>query len=129
LNLGAVKNNAPVYLNTRKLLWSTNNPFFFRGTAGEGIGGPHAGMDMIWPMSITMRALTSTNNAEIKASIQMLQQPRAIPDSCTSRFLKTILKSSPANGLHGLIHCLVNCCGMFIKRFRSCLRDAELLSR
>ena len=72
--LGAVKKDDPVYLNTRKLLLSTNNPFFFRGTAGEGIGGPHVGLDMIWPLSIIIRALTSNNDAEIRAAIKTLQQ-------------------------------------------------------
>jgi meiotically up-regulated gene 157 (Mug157) protein len=75
--LGAVKKGDPVYQTTRKLLLSTNNPFFFRGTAAEGIGGPHAGIDMIWPLSITMRALTSTNDAEIRACIRTLQQTHA----------------------------------------------------
>lgn len=36
------------------------NPWFFRGKAGiGGIGGPHIGYGYIWPMSLTMRALTS----------------------------------------------------------------------
>ena len=72
--LNAVKNTDPVYLNTRKLLLSANNPFFFTGKAGEGIGGPHAGMDMIWPLSIVMRGLTSNNDPEIKACINMLRK-------------------------------------------------------
>lgn len=72
--LNAVKNTDPVYVNTRKLVLSSNNPFFFKGKAAEGIGGPHAGMDMIWPLSIVMRGLTSTNNEEIKTCIQMVQQ-------------------------------------------------------
>ncbi|MES2893866.1 MAG: glycoside hydrolase family 125 protein [Bacteroidota bacterium] len=72
--LGALKNTDPVYMNTRKLLLSTNNPFFFKGKAGEGIGGPHAGMDMIWPLSIIMRGLTSNNDAEIKHCIDMLRK-------------------------------------------------------
>jgi meiotically up-regulated gene 157 (Mug157) protein len=75
--LGAVKNTDPVYTNTRKLLLSPNNPFFFKGKAGEGIGGPHAGMDMIWPLSIIMRGLTTSNAAEIKTCIQTLQQTHA----------------------------------------------------
>jgi len=29
-----------VYRNTRKFVLSDNNPFFFKGKAGEGIGGP-----------------------------------------------------------------------------------------
>lgn len=75
--LGAVKTTDPVYLNTRKLLLSSYNPFFFKGKAGEGIGGPHAGIDLIWPLSIIIRALTSNDEAEIKKSIKILQQSHA----------------------------------------------------
>ena len=72
--LNAVKNTDPVYINTRKLLLSANNPFFFKGKAAEGIGGPHAGMNMIWPLSIIMRGLTSKDDAEIKHCIDMLRK-------------------------------------------------------
>ena len=72
--LNAVKNTDPVYINTRKMLLSTNNPFFFKGKAAEGIGGPHAGTDMIWPLSIIMRGLTSKDDNEIKLCIEMLRK-------------------------------------------------------
>lgn len=72
--LGSVKNTDPVYRNTRRLVLSAENPFFFKGTAGEGIGGPHVGQDMIWPMAIIMRGLTSNDDAEIKACIHALQK-------------------------------------------------------
>jgi len=72
--LGAVKNSDPVYINTRKLLLSEHNPFFFKGKAGEGIGGPHAGVDMIWPISIIIRGLTSNSDAEIKQCLNILQK-------------------------------------------------------
>ncbi len=62
----------PIYINTRRLVLSEFNPFFFKGISAEGIGGPHAGMNMIWPLGITMRALTSTNEIEIKRSLQTL---------------------------------------------------------
>ncbi len=75
--LNTVKENDPVYVNTRKFVLSENNPFFFKGTAGEGIGGPHAGMDMIWPLSIIMRGLTSNNEAEIKKCLSMLKNSNA----------------------------------------------------
>ena len=71
--LDAIHSNDPVYQNTRNFVWSKENPFFFKGSAAEGIGGPHVGMDMIWPMSITMKALTSTNKQEIKDCIRMLK--------------------------------------------------------
>ena len=31
------------YQTTRKMVLSGRNPFFSRGTAGEGVGGPHIG--------------------------------------------------------------------------------------
>ena len=71
--LGALDKTDPIYLNTRKFVLSKDNPYFFKGTAGEGIGGPHIGYDMIWPMSIIMRAMTSTSDDEIKMCIKMLR--------------------------------------------------------
>lgn len=65
--------NDPVYRNTRKLVWSLDNPYFFKGSKGEGIGGPHQGYDMIWPMSIIMKAETSTDNNEIRNCLRMLR--------------------------------------------------------
>lgn len=70
--LGCVAPKDPIYLNTRRFVLSEDNPYFFRGAAGEGIGGPHIGFDMIWPMSIIMRAFTSTNDDEIKECVRML---------------------------------------------------------
>ena len=64
----------PVYQNTRRFVWSTDNPYFFKGKAGEGIGGPHVGLDYAWPMSIIMRAFTATSDAEIKDCLNMLLQ-------------------------------------------------------
>ena len=62
----------PVYRNTRNFVWSEDNPYFFRGIAGEGIGGPHIGVEVIWPMSIMMRAFTSDDDAEIQDCIRQL---------------------------------------------------------
>lgn len=70
--LGDVDVDDPVYRNTRRFVWSTSNPYFFKGKAAEGIGGPHVGYDMIWPMSIMMKAFTSTDDAEIKQCIETL---------------------------------------------------------
>ncbi|WP_132052593.1 glycoside hydrolase family 125 protein [Pseudocnuella soli] len=72
--LGAVKANDPVYINTRKLLLSENNPFYFKGKSGAGIGSPHTGLDMIWPISLTMQGLTSNSDAEIKKCVELLRQ-------------------------------------------------------
>jgi meiotically up-regulated gene 157 (Mug157) protein len=70
-------NGKTIYANTRKYVLSRENPFFFSGTAGEGIGGPHAGVNMIWPLSIIMRGITSTDDKEIKHCLDMLQKCHA----------------------------------------------------
>lgn len=70
--LDGMNPNDPIYQNTRNFVWSTDNPYFFRGTAGEGIGGPHVGYRMAWPMSIMMKAFTSTDDNEIKECLTML---------------------------------------------------------
>ena len=66
-----------VYQNTRRMLLSESNPFFFKGKAGEGIGGPHVGMDMVWPLSIIIRGLTSRDSQEMAVCLKMLQQSNA----------------------------------------------------
>ena len=62
----------PIYQNTRRFVWSDSNPYFFKGKVGEGIGGPHIGYDMVWPMSIMMKAFTSTDDKEIAECIKMV---------------------------------------------------------
>lgn len=75
--MGDVPASDKIYQNTRRFVWSEDNPYFFRGSAGEGIGGPHIGYDMPWPMSIMMRAFTSNNDKEIKECIEMLMRTDA----------------------------------------------------
>jgi meiotically up-regulated gene 157 (Mug157) protein len=64
--------DAEVYKNTRAYLLSDDNPYYFKGKAGEGQGGPHAGLDTIWPMGIILRAMTSDSDAEIVWCIKQL---------------------------------------------------------
>jgi meiotically up-regulated gene 157 (Mug157) protein len=66
-----------VYRNTRRFLTSDLNPYYYRGTAGEGQGGPHSGTDMIWPLGITMRALTSNDKNEIAFCLKTLKSTHA----------------------------------------------------
>ena len=91
--LGDVDGDDPVYQNTRRFVWSEANPYFFRGTAGEGIGGPHIGYDMIWPMSIMMKAFTSRDDAEIKECLRMLMQT----DAGTGFMHESFHKDNPAH--------------------------------
>ncbi len=71
------KRGYQVYQNTRRMLLSDANPFYFKGKAGEGIGGPHAGLNMIWPLSIIVRGLTSHDSQEQALCLKMLQNSHA----------------------------------------------------
>ena len=70
--LGDVPADDPIYQNTRRFVWSEANPYFYRGAAGEGIGGPHIMAEVIWPMSIMMKAFTSDDDQEIRDCICQL---------------------------------------------------------
>ena len=70
--LGCCSADDPIYRKTRSRILSPANPYFFKGTTAEGIGGPHIGLDMIWPMSIIVRALTSSDSSEIQQCLRWL---------------------------------------------------------
>jgi meiotically up-regulated gene 157 (Mug157) protein len=71
--LGAVDVNDEVYQRTRRFVLSEKNPFYFKGKAAAGIGGPHIGRDMIWPMALIIQALTSISDGEIRQCINTLK--------------------------------------------------------
>jgi hypothetical protein len=76
--LGSISTKDPLYKRTRKfLLTPGNHPYYAKGKAAEGTTGPHIGKDMIWPMGIIMRAMTSSNEAEIRKCIEMLKATHA----------------------------------------------------
>jgi meiotically up-regulated gene 157 (Mug157) protein len=75
--LGAMKVTDPLYVSTRRFVVSDANPYYFKGRMGEGVGGPHVGVDMIWPLGLIMRALTSTDDKEIHTCIATLQHTHA----------------------------------------------------
>jgi meiotically up-regulated gene 157 (Mug157) protein len=75
--LGYCRTSDNIYQNTRRFVWSVDNPYFYLGKVAEGIGGPHVGQDMVWPMSLIMKALTSNNKKEIAECIRILKTTHA----------------------------------------------------
>lgn len=75
--LGAVKSDDRVYQNTRRLLLSKDNPYYCIGKTASGIGGPHVGVDMIWPLGVVMQGLTATSDQEVKECIDTLRRTHA----------------------------------------------------
>lgn len=64
--IGYLKADDELYLNTRRLLLSKENKFYYEGTAAKGIGSPHTKPGFIWHIALSMQGLTSTDKAEIK---------------------------------------------------------------
>jgi hypothetical protein len=74
--IAGVDASSEVYRNTRKLVLSPFNPYFAQGKY-SGVGGPHTGKEMIWPLSYVMRAMTSQSDEEIKYCVQMIKETHA----------------------------------------------------
>jgi meiotically up-regulated gene 157 (Mug157) protein len=64
----------PIYLNTRQLILSKANPYFFAGSAAEGIGSPHTHPRYVWPIAIAVQGLTALNRDEKLRLLQVLAE-------------------------------------------------------
>lgn len=63
--LGICEPEEEVYANTRNMILSSRNPYYFSGKAGSGIGSPHTPDGYIWPISLCIQGMTSTQSEEI----------------------------------------------------------------
>ncbi|KAG2214619.1 hypothetical protein INT46_008164 [Mucor plumbeus] len=70
--IGFLNQNDTTYQNTRKLVLSRDNPYYFSGSRGSGTGGPHVGLAYAWPMSQIVRILTSSDDNEIKEALDII---------------------------------------------------------
>ncbi|WP_445667827.1 glycoside hydrolase family 125 protein [Paenibacillus sp. FSL H8-0122] len=75
--LGYVPADDPVYLNTRKLILSRTNPYFYEGKAAAGIGSPHTPPHYIWPIALAVQGMTSGKREEQEALLGLLEQTDA----------------------------------------------------
>jgi meiotically up-regulated gene 157 (Mug157) protein len=53
------------------------NPYYCEGRAASGPGGPHVGMNMIWPLGLIVQGLTSDHASEIRECLVTLQKTHA----------------------------------------------------
>ncbi|GBF77525.1 hypothetical protein PA598K_06079 [Paenibacillus sp. 598K] len=70
--IGYVGADDPIYQNTRRFALSFDNPFYFEGKHARGIGSPHTPGGYVWHMALSMQALTSQDDDEIRELIDML---------------------------------------------------------
>ena len=70
--LGCVAADDPTYLNTRRMILSRVNPYYYEGSAARGIGSPHTPPGYVWPISLCIQGLTSHDPEEIRYLIDTL---------------------------------------------------------
>ena len=75
--LGYTDKNDETYRRTRAFILSEDNPYFYKGKAGEGVGSPHTPNGYIWHIALSMQGLTSDDPAEIKRLLDILSSTDA----------------------------------------------------
>lgn len=72
--LGWRTENDALYLNTRRMILSEKNPYWYSGTYATGIGSPHTPDRYVWPIALAAQGLTSTSDTEKQALLKMLSE-------------------------------------------------------
>jgi meiotically up-regulated gene 157 (Mug157) protein len=72
--MGFVAQSDPIYKNTRALVLSKKNPFYYANEPFKGEGSSHTQRDYIWPLALMVQILTSDSDDEIKKlSLQFVE--------------------------------------------------------
>lgn len=58
--------------NTRRLILSEANPYYYEGKKAAGIGSPHTPVKYIWHIALAMEGLTAKSKEEKLAALHML---------------------------------------------------------
>lgn len=78
--------NKKIYAATRKVILSKENPWYFEGSQARGIGSPHTGGSMVWPMSLVMQAMTAETPQEETSLLGLLEGPKMHKEGLTESF-------------------------------------------
>lgn len=90
--LGYCASSDPVYQNTRRLILSGENPYYYQGRVLAGIGSPHTPPEYIWPIALSMQGLTSDDPEEVGRVFAMLMAS----DADTGFMHEGVHKDDPA---------------------------------
>ncbi|MEK8130709.1 glycoside hydrolase family 125 protein [Paenibacillus filicis] len=71
--LGYADAEDPLYLNTRRLILSKTNPYFYEGAAASGIGSPHTPVRYIWHIALAIQGMTATSREEQQRLLDLME--------------------------------------------------------
>lgn len=84
--LGYCRVDDPVYEATRGFVLSPRNPYYYRGSAAEGIGSPHTPRRAVWPIALAMAALTDPDEDAKRDALTTLLHTRGGTDRIHESF-------------------------------------------
>ena len=62
-----------VYRNSREFILSSSNPYFFSGVRASGVGSQHTPKNHVWPIAMSVEALTSPSNEKKLKTLDILE--------------------------------------------------------
>lgn len=71
--LGYTSSDDAVYMNTRRFILSSSNPYYYSGTAAAGVGSPHTPSRSIWPIALAVQGMTSDDAEERQSMLDLLE--------------------------------------------------------
>lgn len=80
------------YRNTREVILSSRNPYYYKGKNLEGIGSPHTPPELVWDLAVAMQGLTAEDRDEQLRCIRMMGQN----DAGTMQMHEGVHKDDPA---------------------------------
>lgn len=118
--LGYQGKDAAVADNTRKMILSEANPYYYEGRYAAGIGSPHTPPGYIWPIALAVQGLTAASREEKKNILLTLLQT----DGGKGMMHESFCKDDPASYTRewfswaNAMFCelVLDYCGMEVKR-------------
>ena len=66
------RGNEEIYRNTRKMILSEANPYYYSGEQAAGIGSPHTPPGYIWHIALAVQGLTETDRSKKRELLELL---------------------------------------------------------
>ena len=71
--LGCISAEDESYQATREFILSKSNPYYFSGSAAEGIGSQHTPTGFVWPIALAVQALTDSSKSKKLETLDVLE--------------------------------------------------------
>ncbi|HEL0661138.1 TPA: glycoside hydrolase family 125 protein [Streptococcus equi subsp. zooepidemicus] len=70
--LGFCAKDDPIYLATRQTILSSENPYYYQGSAASGIGSSHTPKNYIWHIALALQGLTALDQKDKADMLDLL---------------------------------------------------------